>query len=77
MVVKECQVYFNFLPIKLEIIIRTAKFLQQFIASLNNLCMLFSASATYQLKSIFAQFGRVCTASQLANIIKEQFYNRL
>jgi len=39
--VNECQVNFGFLPDKSQIFIRTARFLQKFIASENSLCTSF------------------------------------
>lgn len=41
-VVKECQVNFSFLPIRSQLCIRTARFLQQFAAKENSLCLLFA-----------------------------------
>jgi len=43
--VNACQVNFSFLTAKYEIFIRTAKFLQKFIASENSLCTLFVSDA--------------------------------
>ena len=46
----ECPSSFNFLPIKLQFIVRTAKFVQSFTASVNNtLCLLFECQALNQL----------------------------
>ena len=45
-VFEECQRYFNFLPIKQQLTIRTAKFLQSFMASENTLCSLFAYNAS-------------------------------
>ena len=39
-VVNECQVSFGFLPVKSQILIRTASFLQKFTASVNYVCCL-------------------------------------
>ena len=52
-IVAECQRNFVFLPIKLQISIRTAKFLQMFAASENALCSLFNLNASLQLHNIF------------------------
>ena len=52
MIVKECQSNFNFIPIQSQINIRTARFLQKFIASENSLCSLFATNAVYQLSQI-------------------------
>jgi len=73
-IVAECQRNFVFLPIKLQISIRTAKFLQMFAASENALCSLFNSNATLQLHSIFNAFdSNVKSACQLRNVIYEQF----
>jgi len=59
-VVNECQVSFGFLSTKSQILIRTANFLQKFIASENSLCRLFANDARpprRQLNNIFIQFG--------------------
>ena len=48
-VVKNCQFNYNFLLIRSQINIRTARFLQKFIVSENSLCSLFAASAACQL----------------------------
>ena len=52
-VVGESQRNFNFLPIKAQLTIRTAKFLQSFTASENTLCLLFKHKTSSQLMSIF------------------------
>jgi hypothetical protein len=52
--IAECQRNFNILPIKQQLSIRTAKFLQCFTASENTLCLLFNNIATQQLNSIFS-----------------------
>ena len=71
-IVVECQRAFNFLPIKLQIIIRTAKFLQRFIASENSLCLLFSSEATCKLNAILSCYGSsVRCASQFNHVIRE------
>ena len=77
-VVKECQVNFSFLPITSQLCIRTARFLQQFTAKENSLCVLFARNALKQLNDIFAQNGdlSVQTACQLTNSVYEQFYNQ-
>ena len=75
-VVEECQRYFNFLPIKQQLSIRTAKFLQSFMASENTLCSLFAYNASNQLNSLFLPYGdTVHTACQLVNIINEQYFS--
>ena len=72
-VVVECQRNFNFLPIKLQLIVRTATFLQSFTASVNTLCSIFERQALNQLKCIFSAYGNVHTACQLRNVVCEQF----
>lgn len=72
--VKECQVNFVFLPVNSQLCIRTARFLQKFIASENSLCSLFRRMASLQLHDIFAKFGdSITSACQLNNFIFEQF----
>jgi hypothetical protein len=55
-VVKECQFQFQFtfLPMKYQLHIRTAPFLQKFAASSNGICSLFAHIAHRQLNDIFA-----------------------
>ena len=73
-IVAECQRNLVFLPIKLQISIRTAKFLQMFAASENALCSLFNLNASLQLHNIFrAVDSSVKSACQLRNMIHEQF----
>ena len=73
-IVKECQINFGFLPIASQLTVRTANFLQRFIASENTLCQLFVGNATAQLSSIFVQCGEnIMTASRLRAVIHDQF----
>ena len=75
-IVKECQWNFGFLPLVNQLTIRTANFLQKFIASENNICRLFVETATVQLSSLFSQYGQnIKTASSLQGSIYDQFYN--
>lgn len=53
-VVKECQINFNFLPVKHQLNTRTARFLQKFNASENSLCRLFQCNAKIQLRDILS-----------------------
>jgi hypothetical protein len=70
--VRECQRYFNFLPIEHQFIIRRANFLQRFSASENTVCSIFSFHATSQLRALFAAYGEgIQSARQLANILFE------
>ena len=73
-VVKDCQRHFNFLPVKSQIIMRTASFLVKFTASLNSLCSLFSQQANRQLNELFSQF-KVKSFCQLRNVIYSQFHD--
>jgi hypothetical protein len=76
LVVKHCQVNFGILPIALQLKVRTARFLQKYIASLNPLCLLFVKSATSQLMELFSQFGKkVCSAAHLSDIIHDHFFS--
>jgi hypothetical protein len=68
-VVKCCQIAFNFLPVHLQLDIRTANFLQKFIASENSLCCLFALTARRKLNDLFVQFNNVTTACQFYNAI--------
>jgi len=75
--VNECQVNLGFLA-KYQILIRTAKFLQRFVALENGLCALFASDARRQLDSMFTQFGKgVYTACQLRNAVCCQFFDRV
>jgi hypothetical protein len=73
-VVKDCQVQFGILPIKCQLHIRTARFLQKFAASENILCYLFKSTATKQLTDIFRLYSSaISSACQLHNFIFDQF----
>ena len=50
-----CQFNLNFLPVETQINIRTARFLQKFIASENSVCLLFAANAACQLSQIVSE----------------------
>jgi len=76
--VNECQVNFGFLPAKYQILIRTAKFLQRFVALENGLCALFASDGRRQLDSMFTQFEKgVYTACQLRNAVCSQFFDNV
>ena len=76
--VNECQVNFGFLLAKYQILIRTAKFLQRFVALGNGLCALLASDARRQLDGKFTQFGKgVHTACQLCNAICCQFFDNV
>jgi len=70
-VVKCCQLAFNFLPVNCQLEIRTANFLQKFIAPDNSLCCLFALIARRQLNELFVQFNNVATAYQFYNAIHD------
>ena len=73
-IVKECQFYFNFLSVDDQLNIRTARFLQKFTASENNLCLLFAKVASEQLNAIFVKYNTsIKTACQLNNYIYEHW----
>ena len=57
LVVRVCQAYFGFLPIESQFVVRTANFLQKFVASENSLCSLFNKVAKRQLNLLFTQYG--------------------
>ena len=77
-VVKECQFQFKFLPIKYQLNIRTARFLQKFAASSNGICSLFTHIAGRQLNDIFAKcVGIPKTADEYSNAIYSQFADGL
>jgi len=68
-VVKCCQLAFNFLPVHSQLDIRTANFLQMFIASEKSLCYLFALTARRKLNELLAQFDNVTTTCQFHNAI--------
>jgi len=73
-VVNECLISFNFLPIYLQLYIRTARFLQHFLALENSLCYVFAKTAKTQLDLIFSRFGSdIKTACELKNVIYNKF----
>jgi endonuclease/exonuclease/phosphatase family metal-dependent hydrolase len=73
-IVKECQRHFNFLPIESQIIMRTARFLAKFTASLNSMCSLFSCQSNRQLNEIFVQFN-VFSVGQLRGVLLSQLHD--
>lgn len=75
-VVNECLISFNFLPITCQLYIRTARFLQRFLALENSLCCVFESIAKRQLSLIFSRFGdNIKTACQLRNFIHDKHFN--
>jgi len=74
-IVQECQFQFGFLPVRSQLHIKTARFLQKFAASENVLCSLFVSTAKRQLTDIFHLYNpsiRFSTACQLYNFIYGQ-----
>jgi len=63
---------FWFLPVISQIVIRTAKFLQVFLATDNSLCQLFHCSAVNQSNDILCEYN-VRTAGQLASKVYDMF----
>ena len=61
-----------FLPVTSQIVIRTAKFLQVFLATDNSLCQLFHCSAVNQSNDILCKYN-VRTAGQLASKVYDMF----
>ena len=78
-VVRECEQNFYFLPIKSQLQIRTAKFLQAFSATKNTLCLLFKQRAVTQLDGIFGKYkpNVIRTASQLARTLRCKYRTNL
>jgi hypothetical protein len=74
-IVNECQVHFNFLPVRYLIDIRTTRFLQKFITSSNHICMLFFNNAVNIVNNLFS-FYHVTSLYDMCNSINEQFYSR-
>ena len=69
-IIAECQRNFNFQPIGEQLIIRTTKFLQCFIASENVVCTLFAGVAASQLSGLFSAHGSpVDTVGKLTDAI--------
>jgi hypothetical protein len=69
-IVAACQMNFNFLCVKHQLDIRTARFLQGYSASENSVCSVFSISADIQLRNLFSAYGgSIQTATHLASAI--------
>jgi hypothetical protein len=75
-VIEECQRSFGFLPTKLMIDIKVAKFLQKFLASENRICRLFCSQAGRQLGDIKRayQLSSDSTACQISSEIHNRFF---
>ncbi len=73
-VVTECQKQFCFLPLKLQVDIRTASFMLKFTASENTICNLFSAQAARTLAEINVRYGNsVGSINSLKDAVHRQF----
>lgn len=73
-VVAECQKYFGFLPLRYQIDIRTAKFLERFCNSVNPVCLLFKNRAILQLNNLYAKYdSNVENISDLLRSVNEKF----
>ena len=73
--VKECQVYFNFLPLNFEIDLRTTSFLEQYIRSENSVCLLFNMQAQSHLLTIYSSYGdNVRSLDELRLDINKRFF---
>ena len=75
-VVKQCQFYFNLFPITYLMDIRTAKFLNKFALSDNDICSLFVHTARVATDSIYLNYGSsvdsVCKLrSAVADMLRE------
>jgi len=75
-VVNECQVHFTFLPLKYQIDIRTANFLEHFKNSNNTVCAALSKCADASLIGVLSTYGSsVKNVGDLRTAINELFYN--
>jgi hypothetical protein len=73
-IVKECYFQFTFLPMKYQLNIRTACFLQKFATSSNDICSLFAHIVGRQLNDILAKcVGNPKTAVESSNAVCSQF----
>ena len=72
-VIEECQRFFGFLPTKLLLDIKIAKFLQKFLASENRICGLFYNQADRQLGDIRRAY-QVSSDSTACKISSEMLY---
>jgi hypothetical protein len=73
-IIEECQFQFTLLPMKYQLNIRTARFLQKFVTSSNGIGSLFAYIAGRHLNDIFANcVGNPKTAVEYSNAICSQF----
>ena len=56
-IVKQCQLQFGVLPLRYQVDIRTAKFLEAFVVSPNPICSVFKRQASGQLLNLFRYHG--------------------
>jgi hypothetical protein len=76
-IVAACQLNFNFLCVKHQVDIHTARFLQGYSDFEKSACSVFSQSADIQLTYLFSAYGKtIKTAAHLAVAIYE-LVNRL
>ena len=75
-VVEECLKYFKILPVTCQIDIKTAKFLQRFLASENTICQLFQQQARRQLTSVLKSYDVSIeeTAERMYSEILSRFF---
>lgn len=72
--VQEAQAYFGFLPLKSQLDIRTAKFLEKFLVSQNSICLLFEMPTKSLLTNIFVKYSStICSANSLKSYIEKLF----
>ena len=56
-IVKQCQLQFGVLPLRYQVDIRTAKFLEAFVVSPNPICSAFKQLASGQLHNLYVHYG--------------------
>jgi hypothetical protein len=77
-VIIECQKQFDFLPLRYQIDVRTARFLHRYVNCDNALCRLFSCNASNNLQSIFACYGdSVTNVFELKLNVKKKILRKL
>ena len=73
--VNQCQVYFNFLPLRYQIDIRTVKFLTRYINSPNAICCNFAGRAHSDLTILLSSYGdSVDSLYDMRAVIDSQFF---
>ena len=56
-VVAECQVQFNFLPLRYQIDIRTVKFLSKYVTLTNSICAQLQSQARNSMENILTSYS--------------------